>query len=52
MRPCCKDKSVSQKDLLPVAAQKAAEIFPIAKNDTIDYASQLGVGSRTSEFDG
>ena len=35
---------MSRKDLLPIAAQKAADVFLIAMNDAMDYASHLGVG--------
>ena len=38
----CKDKSANQKDLMPIAAQKAGEMFPIAIDDTINYISRWG----------
>jgi galactokinase len=34
---------MSEKVLLPQAAKKALEIFPIAMNDTSNYISQMGV---------
>ena len=35
---------MSRKDLTPIAAQKAAETFPIVMNDAIHYFSRLGIG--------
>ena len=35
---------MSQNDLMPIAAQKAVEIFPIVMNDANNYARRFGVG--------